>query len=97
MLVNEKLACSTTNATYGGGSGSSVPDGKEWQTITKMHECTDPIQVKKGDKVKITATYDMKAHPAREPQGEGQEVMGVMTYVFVPSENRAPWSKLLQR
>jgi hypothetical protein len=65
LLLNDKMAC-ISNATYG-VSANGLPgnaSGKEWQTITKMHECDEPIPVKKGDKIKITATYDMKAHPA---------------------------------
>jgi hypothetical protein len=65
MLVNDKLVCSS-NAIYGNSTGTGAPtsNGKEWQTITKMNECFYPIPLKKGDQVKITATYDMKAHPA---------------------------------
>jgi hypothetical protein len=62
-LVNGKLACAS-NATYSTSAGAPTGDGKEWTTITKMYECADPIEVKKGDQVKITATYDMKKHPA---------------------------------
>ncbi|KAF2675179.1 hypothetical protein BT63DRAFT_462626 [Microthyrium microscopicum] len=83
MLLNGKVVC-TSKAIYGSTANGAGVDGKEWQTITKMEECEAPIPVKKGDTVKITATYDMKQHPARESNGEGQEVMGIMTYVFVP-------------
>jgi hypothetical protein len=83
MRINDKLVCSS-NATYGGEGHKTVVDGKEWETITKMSECLDPIEVKRGDRVKIAATYDTAAHPTRVSNGEGQEVMGIMTYVFVP-------------
>jgi len=62
MLVNDKLVCSS-NATYGGDSSTAVVGGKEWQTITKMSECFNPVQVKKGDIIKVSALYDTKAHP----------------------------------
>ena len=62
MQINGKLVCSS-NATYGGEGHTTVVDGKEWATITKMSECMDPIEVKRGDKVKIVAAYDTVAHP----------------------------------
>lgn len=82
MTVNEKLVCQS-NATYGGAGSSTIVNGKEWQTITKMSTCPGPIPVKKGDNVVISAGYDTKEHPLRESNGEDQENMGIMTFVFV--------------
>jgi hypothetical protein len=82
MSVNNKLVC-TSNATYGGAGSSTIINGKEWQTITKMSECAGPISVKKGDQVLIMAGYDTEKHPLRESNGEDQENMGIMTFVFV--------------
>lgn len=61
MQVNDKTVC-TSKATYG-GSSSLVVDGKEWQSITTMGECSDPIPVKKGDILRVLAGYDTKNHP----------------------------------
>jgi hypothetical protein len=99
MRINGKLVCSS-NATYGGEGHATVVDGTERATITKMSECMDPVEVKRGDKVKIAATYDTAARPTsvasqvasrflltifgRVSNGQAQEVMGIMTYVFVP-------------
>ncbi|KAF2404354.1 hypothetical protein EJ06DRAFT_518776 [Trichodelitschia bisporula] len=84
MYINDKLVCAS-KATYGGAGSTLKVNGKEWQTITKMSECADPIAIKKGDNVLITASYDTKTHPLRESHGEAQEGMGIMTFVFVPS------------
>jgi hypothetical protein len=61
-FVNGKPIC-TSSATYGLAGGSTLVDGKEWKTISKMSECVDPIQLKKGDKIRMEAAYDNVAHP----------------------------------
>jgi hypothetical protein len=61
ILVNDKWAC-TSNAIYGTKMKSA--DGKEWTTISQMTECAQPIEVKKGDQIKLVATFDEIAHPA---------------------------------
>jgi hypothetical protein len=86
MIANGKSVCSS-KATYGGTGSSLSVGGKEWQTITKMSECDGPIEVKKGDQIVISATYDTKNHPLRESHGEEQENMGIMTFVFVPKRS----------
>jgi hypothetical protein len=60
--VNGALRC-TSKAIYGGNGGKLNLEGKTWETISKMTECTDPIAVKAGDSIKIEGTYDTKAHP----------------------------------
>jgi hypothetical protein len=60
--VNGKQICSS-EATYGLAGGATIVDGKEWKTISKMSECTEPIQLVKGDKIKLVADYDNNAHP----------------------------------
>jgi hypothetical protein len=82
MRINDKLVCQS-NATYGGGGAQTIVDGKEWQTITKMSTCEEPITVKKGDNVVIAAGYDTEKHPLRVSNGEEQENMGIMTFVYV--------------
>jgi hypothetical protein len=62
MRINNNVVC-TSNATYGGAGSSTIINGKEWQTITKMSECAGPIPVKKGDQVLISAGYDTEKHP----------------------------------
>jgi hypothetical protein len=85
MRVNDKLVCQS-NATYGGAGSSTIVNGKEWQTITQMSTCAGPIPVKKGDNVIIAAGYDTEKHPLRESNGEEQENMGIMTFVYVGKE-----------
>lgn len=62
LYLNDKLVCSS-NATYGGGSGTMKADGKEWTTISKMSECEDTIKVKKGDKINMKSRYNTLKHP----------------------------------
>jgi hypothetical protein len=62
LSVNGKLFC-TSEAIYGGEGGKLNVNGKAWETISRMTECFQPIPVKKGDKIKIEASYDTKAHP----------------------------------
>ena len=61
MVVSGREVC-LSKAIYGGTS-TLIVDGKEWQTITKMTECTGPVKIKKGEKIQVTATYDTKNHP----------------------------------
>lgn len=61
MQVNNQTVCNS-KATYG-GSSSLIVDGKEWQSITTMSECSQPIPIKKGDVIHILAGYDTKNHP----------------------------------
>lgn len=85
MYLNGKLYC-TSKAIYGGPSGTLNANGQTWISIATMTECNDPIAVKKGDRIKIEATYDTKEHPLRESHGVKQENMGMMTMVFAPSD-----------
>jgi hypothetical protein len=62
LYVNGELACAS-KAIYGGPGGTVNINGKTWATIAKMGECNEPIPVKKGDKLKLEATYDTKEHP----------------------------------
>lgn len=62
LYVNGKLVCAS-KATYGGPGGTININGKTWETIAKMSECNEPIPVKKGDKLKLEATFDTREHP----------------------------------
>ena len=65
-FINGKEVCSS-KAEYGGEGhvGVSV-NGEKWETIRHMTSCSDPIVVKKGDKIGLKAFYDTGLHPARE-------------------------------
>jgi hypothetical protein len=60
--VNGKMVCNS-EAVYGLEGGRTVVDGKEWKTISKMSECIEPFELKKGDIIKLEASYDNIAHP----------------------------------
>ena len=62
MYINDKLYCAS-KAIYGGPGGTVTINGKAWSTIATMTECNDPVPVKKGDIIKLEATYDTKEHP----------------------------------
>lgn len=62
LYVNGNLTCAS-KATYGGAGGTINVNGKTWSTIAKMGECNEPIAVKKGDKLKLEATYNTIEHP----------------------------------
>jgi hypothetical protein len=59
--VNGKIAC-TSQAIYGGEAGTADIDGQKWETITAYEPCLKPVEVKKGDKVKMVAWYDLTKH-----------------------------------
>jgi hypothetical protein len=63
LLLNGKVICEST-AIYGGSSASTIIDGKEWTTIRKMRSCSDPVRVKVGDILEVTAHFDLEKHPA---------------------------------
>lgn len=63
MTLNGKTVCRSI-PTYGGAPGGlKAPDGKEWQTITSMSQCTEPMPFKKDDVIKLLSIYDTEAHP----------------------------------
>jgi hypothetical protein len=47
----------------GGSSSDKDANGKAFATISHMTECTDPIEIKKGDKITLSANYDLITHP----------------------------------
>jgi hypothetical protein len=62
LYLNSKLVCTST-ARYGGQSGTMKSNGTEWQTISEMTVCSDPIPVKKGDNLTMAGSYDTIKHP----------------------------------
>jgi hypothetical protein len=62
VIVNDQEVCSS-NAIYGSSEGTREVEGKKWETISRMTECDGPIKVKKGDKFKLRAAYDVMQHP----------------------------------
>jgi hypothetical protein len=60
--VNGKVVC-TSKASYGSPSAQRKENGKVWTTISKISDCLDPFSLKKGDVVRLEATYDNVAHP----------------------------------
>lgn len=61
MSINGELVCDS-KAEYGGEHGTTEIDGEKWETIQAYTECTDEVEVKKGDKMVVEATYDPTAH-----------------------------------
>ena len=59
--VNGKVACSSA-AVYGGETGTTAINGEKWETITAYEPCLKPVAVQKGDKVKMSAWYDLTKH-----------------------------------
>jgi hypothetical protein len=62
LYINSKYTC-TSNAVYGGESGTTVQNGKKWETISGMTLCPGPIKIKDGDYMSLTARYDLTQHP----------------------------------
>lgn len=62
LFINDKYACSS-DAVYGGESGTNVKDGKKWETISGMTLCPGPFKIKEGDYMNLTSRYDLTKHP----------------------------------
>jgi hypothetical protein len=62
LYLDDKLVCNST-ATYGGPGGTVKVNGKDWQTISKMTECGNPVKVKKGDRLSMKSFYNTIKHP----------------------------------
>ena len=64
LKQNGKVVCDS-HANYGGPGATVVnADGSKWETIATMSVCQEPIEVKKGDTMKVISHYDMLEHPA---------------------------------
>lgn len=67
LTLNGKPVCDS-QAKYGldpKATTSLAPNGKAWQVITEMTQCTEPIPVKKGDVLQMVSIYDNILHPPR--------------------------------
>jgi hypothetical protein len=63
LFLNNRLICHS-DAIYGGKGGTlKMADGRSWETISEMTDCSNVIRVKKGDLLKLKAIYDLKKHP----------------------------------
>jgi Stress up-regulated Nod 19 len=63
LTLNDRVICDS-RAIYGGDGSSSVgPNGKPWETIREMTQCTDAIAIKKGDVISMRSVYDTSLHP----------------------------------
>jgi hypothetical protein len=59
---NGQLVC-TSEAVYGGDHGTDKSNtGEKWETISSYTNCHDPVKIKKGDKLTMTADYDLTKH-----------------------------------
>jgi hypothetical protein len=98
ITINGKEVCNS-EVLYG-GEGHMTPgsDGKLRPTIRTTTVCDKPIKVFKGDKLHITANYDLNEHPAREQSGgmmgggsmgggheDGAEQMALLIVTFAPT------------
>jgi hypothetical protein len=77
LTLNGKVACmsvakysATGEGGHGhggggmGGTGGMVTEqGMIGETLASISKCTDPIAIKKGDKLKVTANFDLDKHP----------------------------------
>jgi hypothetical protein len=86
VFLNGKEVCEA-RAVYGDESaGQAVGlDGKKWQTITAYTPCDTPVQIKKGDKVYVTSTYDLTKYRLRPDNTHSDaeaEGMALVNFIF---------------
>lgn len=94
LTLNDKIICDS-QAKYGLDSrqtGPLAPNGKQWQVITEMSQCTSPVPVKKGDILQMRSNYDNGLHPPRMVadghSGDADE-MGVFFISFAAKKQGA--------
>jgi hypothetical protein len=106
LRINDKVVCDS-KAIYGkdtrgpGASGHShgrrstdtfqAPAEENWEVITEMTQCTEPVRVKQGDKLSMVSFYDGAKHPPRptkDNKGNNVEAdeMGVYFINFAASD-----------
>jgi hypothetical protein len=83
LNLNGKTICDS-EARYGLDSRATsnlAPNGKAWQVITEMTQCTEPVPVKKGDVLQMVSIYDNELHPPRMSadgeHGDSDEMVGM--------------------
>jgi hypothetical protein len=78
----------------------SPVDGTNWEVITEMTQCTEPVAVRKGDVLSMQSFVDGVKHPPRPTMKEGHKMeadeMGVFFINFATSNNTAAELKLTQ-
>jgi hypothetical protein len=63
LKINGKSICDS-KAQYGGTTQSTTgADGQQWQTVSSMVACYNPVEVKVGDIMSLDANYDLATHP----------------------------------
>jgi hypothetical protein len=60
VILNGKAVCES-KAIYGQDTATSV-NGERWETIMSYEPCLGPIKMVTGDKVHISAEYDLRKH-----------------------------------
>jgi Stress up-regulated Nod 19 len=83
LKINDKIICNS-QAMYGtNGQTMQSEDGKSWEALSEMSQCTGPWKVNMGDQVFIEANYDLDKHPARKHAHGGMaEEMGLMSFAW---------------
>jgi hypothetical protein len=84
FYVNGKASC-TSNAIYGTSGAATIGNGEKWETIGAYTPCTEPIPIKKGDKLTMDAWYDLTKHrlrPQSNDHSEGAEAMAMVLFTF---------------
>jgi hypothetical protein len=60
VILNGKAVCES-KAIYDQDKATSV-NGERWETITSYEPCLGPIKTRYGDKIYISADYDLRKH-----------------------------------
>ena len=62
VYINSKEVCEA-RAIYGADAGATNGlDGKAWETISGYTPCDVPVPIKRGDKIYVSAEYDLTKH-----------------------------------
>jgi Stress up-regulated Nod 19 len=67
LELNGKTICDS-HAIYG---QTTEEKGVKWAVIEKMEQCTQPVKVSKGDKLRMVSFYDTEKHPPRPTETKG--------------------------
>ncbi|KAF1985247.1 hypothetical protein K402DRAFT_464570 [Aulographum hederae CBS 113979] len=73
------------NAIYGGDGTAADIDGESWETITSYTKCRDTIEVQRGDRLTMTAEYDLTKHrlrPDSQNHEMGAEAMALANFMW---------------
>jgi len=83
--INGKEVCKS-EVVYGGeGHVTEQYDGSKTESIKTTTECNGGFEVKRGDKLDVTALYDLGLHPPRkQDHGHSAEEMALYVVTFAP-------------